>query len=131
MPYKYAGSLIRAGKSWTDSDGIKHPPNWMQWSDEEKAKAGLVWENDPKPFDSKFWQDADTPHKIDDTNQVDADGKAITDKNGKQLVTFGLKSIWKDSKILIFIWTRTRLYVSIWACLVPTRYHPTVAGEEL
>jgi len=96
MPYKYAGSLIRAGKSWTGSNGIKHPPNWMQWSDEEKAKAGLVWENDPKPFDGKFWQDADTPRKLDDTNQVDADGKAITDKNGKQLVTFGLKSIWKE-----------------------------------
>ena len=97
MPYKYAGSLIRAGKSWTGENGVKHPPNWMQWPDEEKAKAGLVWENDPKPFDNKFWQDADTPKKLDDTNLVDDDGKPITDENGKQAVVFGLKSVWKMS----------------------------------
>ena len=68
----------------------------MQWTDAQKAKAGLVWENDPKPFNSMFWLDADTPKKLDDTNQVDADGKAILDEDGKQLVTLGLKSVWKQ-----------------------------------
>ena len=47
MAWKYNDTYIRAGRSWTNSDGITHPRNWMIWSDEDKASAGLVWEDDP------------------------------------------------------------------------------------
>ena len=95
MAYKYGHKTIRTGKAWTDNDGIQHPANWGSWSDEQKTAAGLVWEADPAPYDNRFWWDANTPKKLDDTNEVDADGNAILDHNGNQLVTLGLKSVWK------------------------------------
>ena len=54
MPWKHNNTVIRAGHGWVSSEGIKHPTNWMSWSDEDKTAAGLVWENDPEPFDSRF-----------------------------------------------------------------------------
>ena len=98
MAWKYNNSYIRAGRSWTDSNGIKHPTNWMQWSDAEKTAAGLVWENDPAPYDDRFYWDASTPKALGDTLWVDEDGDAIIDPlTGVQGVTLGLKSEWKNT----------------------------------
>mgnify|MGYP005732839189 CR=1 FL=1 len=37
MPWKTAdGTYLKEGNGWTDSDGIKHPSNWMIWSDDYK-----------------------------------------------------------------------------------------------
>jgi len=95
MAWKYNDTYIRAGRSWVDSNGITHPRNWMVWSDADKAAAGLVWEDDPAPFDNRFWWDADTPKALDDVNEVDEDGNPVLDIDGEQLVTLGLKSQWK------------------------------------
>jgi len=95
MAWKYNDTYIRAGRSWTNSDGITHPRNWMIWSDEDKAAAGLVWEDDPAPFDNRFWWDANTPKALDDVNEVDEDGNPVLGIDGEQLVTLGLKSQWK------------------------------------
>jgi len=97
MAWKYNNSIIRAGKSWTNSDGITHPKNWMIWSDADKTAAGLVWENDPEPYDNRFYwgrQDDGTliPKSLDDVNEVDRDGNAINDADGNQIVTPGLKT---------------------------------------
>lgn len=96
MPWKYNNKIIRAGKSWKDSNGITHPNTWMRWSDAEKTAAGMVWENDPAPYNDRFYLDANTPKKLTDTNEVDIDGDAILDEDGNQLVTLGLKSVWKN-----------------------------------
>ena len=61
MAYKYSGRLIRAGKSWVDNDGITHPRNWTVWSAETKAARGVIWEDDPASFDSRFYWSADVP----------------------------------------------------------------------
>ena len=66
MPWKYNSRTIRAGIAWSNDEGIQHPRNWMIWSDEEKTAAGLVWEDDPAPFDSRFYYDADTPRDLTD-----------------------------------------------------------------
>ena len=95
MPWKYSGRVIKVGRSWTDNDGIKHPYNWNNWSADEKAARGLTWEADPAPYDNRFYWDADTPKALDDVNEVDEDGNAVLDENGDQLVTLGLKSVWK------------------------------------
>ena len=95
MAWKYNDTYIRAGRSWKDSDGITHPRNWAIWSDEEKTAAGLVWEDDPAPFDSRFWRDANTPKALDDVNEVDEDGNPVLNIDGEQVVTLGLKSQWK------------------------------------
>ena len=92
MAWMYNDSVIRAGKSWTDDNGITHPSNWGSWSDEEKASAGLVFEADPPPFDSRFYWAADIPKLLEDVNEVDENGDPLLDKDGNQVVTLGLKS---------------------------------------
>ena len=94
--WKYNGKAIRAGRGWTDSDGNQYPPNWLGLtSDAEKTAAGLVWENDPAPFDNRFYWSAGVARALDDVNEVDDDGNAVLDENGNQVVTLGLKSQWK------------------------------------
>ena len=95
MPWKYNGKIIKAGRSWSDSNGVQHPATWMRWSDAEKTAAGLVWEADPAPYDNRFYWDANTPKNIADVNEDDGDGNAILDADGNQVVTKGLKSVWK------------------------------------
>jgi len=95
MPWKYSGKVIRVGKSWTNNDGVTHPSNWATWSDADKAAAGLTWEADPATYDNRFYWDANTPKALDDVNEVDADNNPVLDEDGNQVVTKGLKSIWK------------------------------------
>ena len=83
--YLYEKNVIRPGRSWVDSNGVTHPTNWMSWSDKEKTDAGLKWEDDPAPFDSRFYWAAGAAKALDDKNEVD-------ENNGKQVVTLGLKS---------------------------------------
>ena len=80
MAYKYSGRIIRAGKAWTDNDGIQHPSNWMLWDDATKAAKGLVWEDDPAPFDGRFYWSAGVAKSLDD----------VTEEDGT--ITKGLKS---------------------------------------
>lgn len=96
MAWKYGHKTIRLGRGWTDNDGIQHSAQWGSWSDEQKTAAGLVWEADPQPYDNRFWWDANTAKALDDVNEVDGDGNAILDADGNQLVTLGLKSVWKN-----------------------------------
>jgi len=90
--YKYGETVIRVGRSWTNNDGITHPRNWANWSDADKAAAGLVWEDDPAPFDSRFYWSADVPKSLTDINEVDEDGNPLLDADGEQVVTKGLKT---------------------------------------
>ena len=98
MAWKYNNLIIRAGKSWTNDDGATHPKNWASvWDDESKAAQGLIWEDDPAPYDNRFYwgRQADgtlIPKSLDDVNEVDRDGNAINDADGNQIVTPGLKT---------------------------------------
>jgi len=92
--WTYNGKHIREGRSWVNADGITHPTSWGRWSATDKTAAGLVWADDPAPFDNRFWWDANTPKALDDVNAVDEDGNAILDEDGVQVVTLGLKSTW-------------------------------------
>ena len=91
--YTYNERIIRAGRGWTDSNGVKHPTNWMQWDDATKTAMGLVWVNDPAPFDNRFYWSANNPKNINDVNEVDENGNAVLDADGNQVVTKGLKSV--------------------------------------
>lgn len=46
MPWKTAdGTYLKEGRGWTDSDGIKHPSNWMIWTEDYKKNTmNLTWE---------------------------------------------------------------------------------------
>ena len=80
MAYKYSGRIIRAGKAWTDNDGIQHPSNWMLWDDATKTAKGLVWEDDAASFDGRFYWSAGVAKALDD----------VTEEDGT--ITKGLKS---------------------------------------
>lgn len=95
--YKYNNVVLRAGRSWLDENRVKQPTNWMSWTDEEKAAKGLVWEDDPLPFDNRYYWGWDAegnliPKELEDVNAVDENGDPILDEDGNQVVTKGLKS---------------------------------------
>ena len=92
--WTYNSKGIREGRSWKNSNGITHPTSWGRWSDAEKVAAGLVWADDPAPFDNRFFWDANTPKALDDVNAVDEDGNPVLE-DGEQMVILGLKSQWK------------------------------------
>lgn len=92
--WTYNSKVIREGRSWKNSNGITHPTSWGRWSDAEKVAAGLVWEDNPAPFDNRFYWDANTPKALDDVNAVDEDGNPVLE-DGEQMVILGLKSQWK------------------------------------
>lgn len=106
MAYKYNGKIIRAGRAWSNDEGIQHPRNWMIWSDAEKTAAGLVWEDDPAPFDNRFYWAADIPRALDD----------VTEEDGS--VTPGLKSQYK-----------AQTKVTAGSLLAPTDWHVVKAAE--
>lgn len=87
MAYLYNGKVIREGRGWIDSSGVQHPSNWALWTQEEKLSRGLVWQDDPAPYDSRFWWDANTPKAIEDVTSED--------EEGNQSVVPGLKTTWK------------------------------------
>jgi hypothetical protein len=91
--WKYSGKVIRVGRGWTDNDGITYPAQWAtRWDAETKAAKGLVWVDDPAPFDNRFYWDTDIPKNIEDVNEVDEEGNPVLDEDGNQVVTKGLKS---------------------------------------
>ena len=95
MAWTYNGKIIREGRSWAEGNGIKHPTNWGRWSDAEKQAAGLVWKDDPAPYDNRFWWDSETPKSLNDIPAVDENGDPVLDEKGEQIITLGLKSVWK------------------------------------
>ena len=81
--YTYNERIIKAGRGWTDANGVKHPTNWMQWDDATKTAMGLVWVNDPAPFDNRFYWSAGNPKAIDDVTET---------VDGVEYTTAGLKT---------------------------------------
>ena len=57
MPWKTAdGTYLKEGRGWTDSDGIKHPSNWMIWTEDYKKNTmNLTWEEPLGSFDSFYY----------------------------------------------------------------------------
>ena len=101
MPWKYKSKTLREGRGWVDDNGFKHPYNWASaWSDTDKKNWDVSWENPPESeaaFDNRFYHGRKTdgtlvPKSLTDVNEVDEDGKALLDIDGKQIVTLGLKS---------------------------------------
>ena len=85
--WKYSDKIIRPGKGWVDSSGVRHPSNWHIWSAEEKAKYNLKEVVEDRPPDSRlyFWS-KDSDGKITST------AKALDDSEG----VVGLKTTLKN-----------------------------------
>ena len=97
--WKLGDVIIREGKSFTDNNGVTHPGVWARWTVDKKKAMGLPFVADSKTHDNRFywgWNADETSlieRNIADVNEVDAEGKAILDQDGNQVVTLGLKSI--------------------------------------
>ena len=90
--WKYGETVIRVGRAWKNNDGNTISRDWGRLSNDEKTALGLVWADDPAPFDSRFYWSADVAKSLDDVNEVDEDGNPLLDADGVQVVTKGLKS---------------------------------------
>ena len=116
MVWKYGDFYLKAGKSWTETDGTKHPAQWMRWTDAEKKAKGLTWEDDvDTSYDDRFYWAKGIERKLADVNVVDDDGNAVIDPmTGKQMIQLGLKSIWvaKTKEAANSLLSKTDWYVT-------------------
>jgi hypothetical protein len=100
MVWKYKSREITAGRSWTDDNNIRHPYNWVIWTDDYKKSMNITWEDDSAPFDDKFYwgwaADGKTliEKKLADEDAKDESGNKIKDADGNQVINKGLKSTW-------------------------------------
>tara|TARA_B100000212_G_scaffold105797_1_gene78370 strand:- start:153 stop:701 length:549 start_codon:yes stop_codon:yes gene_type:complete len=94
MPWKHNNKTIKAGKAWSDKDGVQHPANWMIWTDPEKKDKGLTWEDEPDTsFDNRFYWSKGVERSLTDILVTDEnDEKVIDPLTGKQMVQIGLKT---------------------------------------
>lgn len=96
MPWKHNGVTIKEGKSWSDGT-YKHPYNWSSaWSDADKKKFKLTWEDEEDTsFDNRFYWAKGIERKLDDEDAKDLDGKQLYEEDGTtKLINEGLKTIW-------------------------------------
>ena len=94
MPWKHNNKTIKAGKAWSDKDGVQHPANWMIWTDPEKKAKGLTWEDEPDTsFDNRFYYSKGVEKSLTDILVTDENGEKVIDPmTGKQMVQIGLKT---------------------------------------
>jgi hypothetical protein len=98
MAWYYNDRIIRIGRKWMDDNGTKYLYTWCDTMDADaKAAAGLVWVDDPEPFDGRFYWGRNEdgtliPKNIDDVNATDENGNPLLDQDGEQVVTKGLKT---------------------------------------
>ena len=82
----YNNKEIRAGKSWTDKNGVQHPANWNIWSAEEKAAMGITSVEPESPPDSNYYTwSMDGDYKITKSAKNLDDVKAGKIKKAKSL----------------------------------------------
>ncbi|NCW68432.1 MAG: hypothetical protein EBV86_07645, partial [Marivivens sp.] len=96
-------TVLRAGRAWTDINGVQHPGNWNLWDAATKAANNVVEVAvEAKPDPRFYWVSGpdltgaytSTPRELEDRNEVDDNGDPLLDADGNQIVTLGLKSQW-------------------------------------
>ena len=95
MAFLLNGNPLAVDVPFTVGD-INYPANWLRLSTaQEKKDLGITEVADAPTYDSRFYWGDGTAKTLTDTNQVDANGDPVLDKNGNQVVTLGVKSILK------------------------------------
>jgi hypothetical protein len=87
------GNRLAEGIPFTDANGVKYPPQWLnQATEEQKLAIGITWVADPAPIDTRFYWDTDLPKALEDKLEVNKDNSPILDDKGNQVITKGLKT---------------------------------------
>ena len=95
MAWMYQNKSVQAGRSWTDSKGVKHPRNWMVWSDDRKKAMGMTFQADPvaASFDSRFYSAPNVAKPLNDTPAKDEKGQPVMNPmTNEPLIIEGLKT---------------------------------------
>ena len=95
MAFKLDGKPLAVDVPFTSGD-IHYPANWLRLSTpQEKKDIGITEVDDPKTYDSRFYNGDGSAKTLTDTNEVDENGDPLLDENGDQVVTLGVKSVLK------------------------------------
>jgi len=88
--------ILRPGRPWTASNGVKHPSNWASWSSDLLASHGIVEVAEQTKPDSKFY----TISSLNLDGTWSATAKPVEDVtetiDGKDYVSRGLKFEWTE-----------------------------------
>ena len=85
--WKYGDKIIRPGKGWIDSNGVRHPSNWHIWSAEEKAKYNIKEVIEARPPDSRLYT-----WSMGGDGKITSTAKILDDSEG----SVGLKTTLKN-----------------------------------
>ena len=101
MAFKLDGNPLVVDVAFSHND-IQYPANWLRLSTaEEKTAIGITEVEDPKVYDSRFYNSDGTAKALDDVDATYAEdasdgsykkGDLMKDENGNQIVILGVKS---------------------------------------
>ena len=95
MAFKLDGNPLAVDVAFSHND-INYPANWLRLSTADEKKAlGITEVDDPKTYDSRFYNGDGTAKTLTDTNATDENGDPVLDENGDQVVILGVKSVLK------------------------------------
>tara|TARA_R100001463_G_scaffold134185_1_gene196107 strand:- start:475 stop:1017 length:543 start_codon:yes stop_codon:yes gene_type:complete len=101
MAFKLDGKPLAVDVPFTSGD-INYPANWLRLSTaQEKKDLGITEVDDPKTYDSRFYNGDGTARELDDVDAKDKDGKLLKNEDGSQMVIQGVKSRLKAQEKII------------------------------
>ena len=98
MAFKLNGNSLAVDVAFSHND-IQYPANWLRLSTaEEKTAIGITEVEDPKVYDSRFYNSDGTAKALDDVNAKDEEGNLLKNPDGSQMVIKGVKSVLKSQE---------------------------------
>ena len=95
MIFKLDGKTLPVGVAFSHND-IQYPANWLRLSTaEEKSAIGITEVEDPKVYDSRFYNGDGSEKALDDEDAKDYEGNLLKNPDGSQMVILGVKSTLK------------------------------------
>ena len=98
MAFKLNGNSLAVDVAFSHND-IQYPANWLRLSTaEEKTAIGITEVEDPKVYDSRFYNSDGTAKALDDVDAKDEEGNLLKNPDGSQMVIKGVKSVLKSQE---------------------------------
>ena len=98
MAFKLNGNSLAVDVAFSHND-IQYPANWLRLSTaEEKTAIGITEVEDPKVYDSRFYNSDGTAKALDDVDAKDEEGNLLKNPDGSQMVIQGVKSVLKTQE---------------------------------
>ena len=95
MAFLLDGKPLAVDVAFTHKD-IQYPANWLRLTTKaEKEAIGITEVEDPKVYDSRFYNGSGVAKALDDVNATDENGDLIKNEDGSQMVIQGVKSVLK------------------------------------